>query len=51
MHEKVIDYEKKSNNKRRIVITYAMLLTVLNNPKNFCFVGLVNEKYQLKKFK
>ena len=49
MHEKVIDYEKKSNNKRRIVITYAMLLTMLNNPKNFRFVGLVNEKYQLNK--
>ena len=42
---------KKSNNKRKIVITYAMLLTVLNSLKNFRFVALVNGKYQLKKFK
>ena len=42
---------KKSNNKRKIVITYAMLLTVLNSLKNFRFVALVNGKYQLKKCK
>ena len=51
MHEKTIDYEKKSSNKRKIVITYAMWLTVLNSLKNFRFVALVNGKNQLKKFK
>ena len=35
MHRKIIDYEKKSNNEWIIqVITYAILLTVLNILKN-----------------